>query len=252
MIVKQLSENVLAILSTAEIDGLTVRLTCGRLDCKLYVEVNDALEALGGKWNRKTRGHDFKCDPSEKIENAILTGEVIPPSRNGYFPTPKAVVQQLIELADLKDEMSVLEPSAGQGAIVDELRSIGFEPTVCEILPENARILMAKNYYLACSDFFELKEKRFDRVIMNPPFEFQADIDHVLHAHSLLRSKGLLVSVMSAGISFRQDKKAVAFRKFIEENNGEIIRLPIGSFKESGTGVNAVIVTVCNMSGEKK
>lgn len=245
MISKKLSNDVLAILSAAEIEGNTVRLTCGQLDRKLYVDVNAALEALGGKWNRKTRGHDFPSDPAEKLENAILTGEVTPPSKNGYFPTPKTVVKQLLDLADLSDGMTVLEPSAGQGAIADELRAIGFEPFCCEILPENVKVLKEKSYYMPTQDFFTLQEKdRFDRVIMNPPFERQADIDHVLHAFELLRAKGKLVSVMSAGITFRADKKAVAFREFVDAHLGEIIPLPQGSFEESGTGVNSVIVVI--------
>ena len=53
MAIKKLSDDVLSILSTAQIDGFTVRLICGQLDRKLYLDVNAALEAIGGKWNRK-------------------------------------------------------------------------------------------------------------------------------------------------------------------------------------------------------
>lgn len=242
---KKLSKEVLAILSTTEICGNTVKLNCGRLDRKLYSAVHAALEALGGKWNRKTQGHDFEADPCEKLENAILTGEVTPPTRQGYFPTPKPIVKQLLDLANLSDGMTVLEPSAGQGAIADELKAIGFEPFCCEILPQNIKVLKEKNHYLATPDFFDLHElDLFDRIIMNPPFEKQADIDHVKHAFDLLRPRGLLVSVMSAGVTFRQDRKAAGFRRLIEENHGEIIELPEDSFKESGTCVNAVIVVI--------
>ena len=244
MITKKLSTEVLAILSTAEIEGLTVRLTCGQLNRKLYQDVNMALEALGGKWNRKTRGHDFQSDPKEKLEDAILTGEVTPPSRNGYFPTPKPIVKQLIELADIEQGMDVLEPSAGQGAIADELLRVGAKVTCCEILPENIKILKQKGFEVAIADFFGYFAGHYDRVVMNPPFEHQADIDHVIHGVSVLKSGGKLVSVMSAGVTFRQDKKAVSFRKFVAANSGEILTLPDESFKESGTGVSTVIVTI--------
>jgi predicted RNA methylase len=240
---QKLSEQVLTILSTAEINGLTVCLTCGQLDRKLYQDVNSALEALGGKWNRKTRGHDFQNNPKEKLENAILTGKVTPPNKNGYFPTPKPIVQKLIVLAQLSDGMTVLEPSAGKGAIADQLRVIGFEPYCCEILPENIKVLKEKGYQVF-EDFLKWNKPEFDRIIMNPPFEMQADIMHVTHAFNLLREKGIVVSVMASGVVFRQDKKAVAFRKLIEENNGEIIKLPEDSFKESGTSVNTVIVVI--------
>jgi len=245
MITKKLSPEVLTILKTAKIDGLTLRLTCAKLDRQLYLEVNEALEALGGNWNKKTQGHDFKENPTEKLQNAILTGEVTPPSKNGYFPTPKPIVRQLIELADIKAGMDVLEPSAGQGAIAEELRSIGAKVVCCEILPENIEVLKQKGYELAAEDFFTFNQNdSVDRVVMNPPFEQEADIDHVLHAYDMLKQNGLLVSVMSSGTTFRNDKKAVDFRRFVEANNGKIVPLPINSFKESGTGVNTVIAVI--------
>jgi hypothetical protein len=245
MISKKLSTEVLAILSAAEIDGLTVRLTCEKLDRELYLEVTEALEALGGKWNRKSRGHDFQSDPSEKLENAILTGEVTPPSKNRYFPTPKAIVDQLVELADIQKGMTVLEPSAGQGAIAEELRNIGAKVVCCEILPENIKMLKEKGFEVAIADFFGyFSGEGYDRVVMNPPFEKQADIDHVRHGYYSLKQGGILVSVMSSGVTFRQDKKTVGFRNFVEQNSGKILPLPEGSFKESGTGVNTVIAVI--------
>ena len=81
----RLSDPVLSILSTVRIEGNIVFLTCGMLsgdkECrKLYLDVNAALESLGGKWNRKAKGYVFDSDPTDKIEVAILTGEVTPPS----------------------------------------------------------------------------------------------------------------------------------------------------------------------------
>ena len=241
----KLSEEVLTILSTAEIDGLTVRLTCGQLERKLYQDVNLALEALGGKWNRKTKGHDFLSNPTEKLENAILTGEVTPPKKNGYFPTPKLIVQQLTDLAEIHQGQTVLEPSAGQGAIADEIRNRGAEVFCAEILPENLKILEAKSHKIVSRDIFAYAAyEKFDRVVMNPPFENQADIDHIIHAFDMLKPNGILVSVMAAGVVFRQNKKTVDFRKLIERNKGKIIKLPQDSFAESGTMVNTVIVVL--------
>ena len=245
MINKKLSQEVLAVLSTAEINGLTVRLTCGQLDRKLYQDVNFALESLGGKWNRKSKGHDFTSDPNQKLDDAILTGEVTPPTKNGYFPTPKAIVQELIEIANIKPDMLVLEPSAGQGAIAEEIHKTNAKLVCCEILPENIKVLKAKGLDVAAEDFFQFNEfGKFDRVVMNPPFDNQADIDHVIRAYDMLKPNGLLVSIMSLGVVFRQNKKTVQFRNFVENNNGRTIELPEDSFKESGTGVNTVIIVI--------
>lgn len=245
----KLSEEVLAVLSTANIEGSCVKLTCGQLDRKLYQDVNKALEAIGGKWNRKAQGHIFASDPEEALDNAILTGEVTPPSKNGYFPTPKNIVMQICDLANIKPGQDVLEPSAGQGAISTELYHRGAKVFACELLEANRKVLLGDGMspisLFAEPDFMKLEtSQRFDRVAMNPPFELRQDISHVTKAFGLLKPSGKLVSVMSAGVTFRQDKKAVDFRELLEAHQGQILPLPEGSFKESGTGVNTVIVVM--------
>lgn len=250
----KLSQEVLAILSSAKIEGNCVKLTCGNLSVskegrKLYLEVNAALEAIGGKWNRKAQGHIFASDPEEVLDNAILTGEVTPPGKNGYFPTPKAIVMKLCDLADIQPGQSVLEPSAGQGAISTELYHRGAKVFACELLEANRKVLLGDGMpsisLFSEPDFMKLEtSQKFDRVVMNPPFERQQDLSHVLHAFEMLKPGGELVSIMSAGIAFRQDKKAIAFRDFLEAHNGQILQLPEGSFKESGTGANTVIAVV--------
>lgn len=250
---QRLSNEVLSILSTLRIEGNAVFLTCGMLSAdkagrKLYLDVNDALMALGGKWNRKAKGHVFDSDPTEKIENAILTGEVTPPSKNGYFPTPAPIVEQLIDLAGIQCDDLVLEPSAGQGNISNELIKHGALVHAFELLPENRKVLEGTNIVLEKEpDFMKVDPTTlpsFDSVVMNPPFEKQQDIDHVLHAYKMLKPRGRLVSVMSSGVTFRNDKKATAFRELIDRVGGEIIPLPEGAFKESGTMVNTVIVVL--------
>ena len=230
------------------------KLTCGNLSTskegrKLYLAVNDALMAIGGKWNRKAQGHIFASDPEAALDNAILTGEVTPPSKNGYFPTPRSIVEQICDLADIRPGQDALEPSAGQGAISTELCHRGVNVFACELLEGNRKVLIGDGMPTIClysePDFMKLEPGRlFDRVVMNPPFEKQSDISHVTKAFGLLKPGGKLVSIMSAGITFRQDKKAVAFRNFLASHNGQIIPLPEDSFKESGTGVNTVIVTM--------
>ena len=79
---------------------------------------------------------------------------------------------------------------------------------------------------------------------MNPPFENGQDIDHVRHAFGMLRPGGILVAIMSPGPFFRSDRKAAAFREWFDAMGGERRDLPAGAFRESGTGVATVLVTV--------
>jgi len=190
-----------------------VKLTSGQLYRKMYLKVDAVLEAIGGRWDRKAAAHLFPEDPAPLIENVLLTGTVARPSKNGYFPTPKHIVMKLIELAEIKPFMLCLEPSAGQGAISDVLYAIMHcNVHMVELLPANREILVRTHYGVLMDepDFMQFNRDRdrlYDRVVMNPPFENQQDIDHVRHAFEMLRPGGILVSVMSKGITFRQRKK---------------------------------------------
>ena len=162
----------------------------------------------------------------------------------GYFPTPDAVIDIMLDYADVQPMHLVLEPSAGSGAIVDRLPSECLT-VVYEINHTLCEILQAKGFDARPVDFLEAGGTfEFDRVLMNPPFEKLQDIDHVLAAFARLKSGGRLVSVMSPGPFFRDTEKCRAFRTFIDESGAEVIDLPDGSFKESGTGVASKLVII--------
>ena len=54
----------------------------------------------------------------------------------------------------------------------------------------------------------------------------------------------LLVSVMAAGVTFRDNRLTQDFRDLVRSRGGDIEALPDGAFKPSGTMVNTVIVTI--------
>lgn len=154
-----------------------------------------------------------------------------------------------MRLAGIKAGMRVLEPSAGLGAIAYACAEAGAEVDCYEIQQGNAfHLAMDAPHDLGrtkVADFLTVPpEPVYDRVVMNPPFLKQADIKHVMHAHQFLKPGGLLVSVMSAGITFRTDARTTAFNAFVQERGGHVEELPENSFKASGTGVHTVIVTV--------
>lgn len=241
----KINNDVLAVLSQAIVNGNAVTLT-GQLDRKLYIKTNEVLEAAGGKWNRKAKAHLFNGDATEIIEQIILTGEILIPQDFGYFPTPEPVVNRLMELAEIEPGMLVLEPSAGQGAIAREVAKIARVDCI-ELLQKNAEILVDADIYrtVVKGNFLETYlHPVYDRVVMNPPFERQADIKHVQHALKFLKPGGRLVSVMSASVTFRENNLTREFRELVSSRKGSIEALPEGSFKVSGTGVNTVIVTI--------
>lgn len=241
-------EAVMAVLSVARIEGNALYITGGQLDRKLYESTNKVLEAAGGKWNRKQKAHLFPGDAAEAMDQVLLSGEITRPQDFGYFPTPRPVVERLFELADLKPNQKTLEPSAGTGAIALPMRDLLVDVDCVELLPQHVEVLrkaMSLPMQITEGDFLAIEPRpKYDRIVMNPPFAKQADIKHVMHASRFLKPKGRLVSVMAAGVKFRQDHAAAGFREFLEDRDGTIEDLPSESFKQSGTSVNTVIVTL--------
>ncbi|TPI86408.1 methyltransferase [Mesorhizobium sp. B2-8-9] len=166
----------------------------------------------------------------------------------GFFPTPGAVIERMIYLADMPaGAFDMLEPEGGSAAILDMVRERfpAARLTTYERHNSLREILALKGYTVAGADFMEAERgPRFDRVLMNPPFENGQDIEHVRHAHSMLRPGGKLIAVMSPGPFFRQDNKAASFRDWFDRMSGEKLDLQAGSFKESGTATATVLVTL--------
>lgn len=242
-------------------DGTLGTITGGQLERALYTKVNKALDAMGGKWNRGKGGHIFATDPRPQVEGLLENG-ALTVERDGFFETPPAVTKRMFELAPVgRASMLILEPSAGMGAIVKMILATPYADNhsimVCE-KNEARRETLARSYKCSVvgSDFLQYELPRYSdqdheqmfqyqRIYMNPPFEEGQDIEHVRHAYDLLQpGVGIMVSVMGEGAFFRGDKKAVAFRKWLELVGGTSEPLPNGSFKESGTGVNTRLVVI--------
>jgi len=246
----RLDTDVLEILSEMEFPTATsARIAGGQLDRKLYQRVNKALQALGGKWTTSKKAHVFGSDARARIEHAVTTGEVETGQDVGHFPTPALLAAKLVRLADVRKHHHVLEPSAGGGAIVDKIVAAGAKAYAVERDPDRRRALTGRcNVAADVDDFLDFgvsgPAELFDRVVMNPPFckVGRGDhLDHVRHACSMLVEGGVLVSVLPSSIEFRRDRRYSEFRAWCEER-GTIEPLPSGSFKESGTGVETVVV----------
>lgn len=236
--------NVLRNYMTWEFDGKLGKITT-QLDRKLYTDTNKALEALGGRWNRKAGGHVFENDPRPAIAEILGSG-TLTVARDGFFETPLQVIERMWTYVAGLEYFHVLEPSAGLGAICDFLveRGISKDRIDCvEINQERCDTLASKGYKVVCTDFLTYNPPPvYDLIMMNPPFENCQDVDHILHAFSFLAHGGFLVSVASEGINFRSDRKTIEFRKFLREFEGLSVPLPENSFKSSGTNVSTRLI----------
>lgn len=206
---------------------------------RLGLGTEEGRQAVFSEWARVVSPVS-KIDPVKQAE-MNLVGRKIP----GFFPTPKAIVDDMIERADIEPGMKVLEPSAGKGNIADALRQAGAEVDAVEPVGDLRTILEAKGHKLVGRDFLEVTDS-YDRIVMNPPFENGQDMAHVRHAYDLLKPGGKVVAITSEGPFFRQDKAATEFRAWLESVGGTSEKLPEGSFKSSDvpTGVNTRLVEI--------
>ncbi|WP_230625378.1 methyltransferase [Cupriavidus necator] len=187
----KIAMEVMAVLDRAAVEGNAIKLT-QQLDPALYKRVNKVLDAAGGKWNRKAQAHLFERDAASTIDQILLTGEIVVPQDFGYFPTPPNVVARLFELAGLSPGMTMLEPEAGTGNIARPAAEICTVDCV-ELLEANVKVLREAGFArsIVQGDFLEqVPTPAYDRIIMNPPFEKQADIRHVTHALNFLAPGG--------------------------------------------------------------
>lgn len=255
--------NILEHLSRAEVEGTRVRLV-GQLSRPDYVKVNDVLEAIGGKWDRKAKAHVFAEDAQPLLDVVIDNGEVTTVREKtkslGFFPTPAKLADLCVVMANVGEGDRVLEPSAGDGAICKQLIKNGASLVVaCEYDTArrhalyHGKVLRDHDEMILHPDFLDLpigEIEPFDAVVMNPPFckVGKGDhLDHVRHAFALLKPGGFLVSILPSSITFRADRRHTEFRTWLETAGrapAQITKVPDGSFLESGTGVSTVIVKI--------
>jgi hypothetical protein len=182
-----------------------------------------------------------------------------------FFETPDDLADKLVELATggrdcLGDNSGwsslfhtgwrrILEPSAGQGAIIRAIRRVLPEVEVYayELMPINREILKKDPRVILAGvpDFLECENPMdFHLIVANPPFSGSQDIDHVRQMYKRLANGGRLVSVMSESWVTGSQKKQIQFREWLSEVGAEIRDINKGAFKSSGTMVGGKIVVI--------
>ena len=240
--------DVTNILSNCTVEGNIVKLPEGQLDRKTYLAVKKALELIGGKWKGgKVSGFVFPSDPTELLAS-ISSGE----SRNlkkeyQFFATPSDLAEQLVDFAEIEAHHKVLEPSAGQGAIIKAINDVGVTPDCYELMDTNRLVLEKSDlsYTLIGEDFLQADESvLYDRIVANPPFTKNQDIQHLGLMYERLKKDGILVCITSESWVNGSYKIHKSFREWLDSVDHDVETLPKGTFKESGTNVGGKVVIV--------
>lgn len=237
----------------------------GEWDAKDYVSKNKGKDFEGLSFRLFQNGNChiiFDKGAQDDINKALAEyyGEVLPDvyehSNNKedskevskdlqFYRTPEKAVQWLMDEIYIRDSYKILEPSCGDGALLD-----GIKKKVTDDSLENVRVAAVeydagrceqarkKGYSVVQANFLEMKsDKRFDLIVMNPPFYGKHYLKHIKKAYEHLANNGEIVSILPVTA---------------KTNHGDIDKLyncqwkdlPLGSFSESGTNINTVMVRI--------
>ena len=142
---------------------------------------------------------------------------------------------------------SMLKPSAGRGALIKAIHRACPSVTVeCyELMPENREFLHTlNNVILLDEDFTKDSVGHYTKIIANPPFSGNQDIEHVRLMYDRLEEGGTLAAITSQHWKFASEKKCIDFRNWLKEVHGEVFEISAGEFKESGTTVSTMAVVI--------
>lgn len=167
---------------------------------------------------------------------------------NDYFPTPEPLGYKMVEWAGMGEGDSVLEPSAGHGAIAryvpksNEMVSIEPSQSLFTKLQLKAGGL-GRKFLNNTFENYALSNKH-DVIVMNPPFGKAGTlaIQHVDKAFKHLDEGGRIVAIIPRGITDRKFDKWYGEQKNIAMRAE--INLPNIVFQQAGTNVSCRVVVL--------
>lgn len=185
--------------------------------------------------------------PDAEDENAKPQASTAVSKDLQFYATPAKVAEAILYDAAIEKvedwnsdrfrPLYVLEPSCGDGRLMDAIRARGHKVLGIEVHHGRAVEAMNKGHRVLIKNFLEQPpEPIFDRVVMNPPFYGLHWRKHLTHALRFLKPGGRLVAILPATAEYDH---GVA-----KEFDGRWHDLPAASFSESGTNVPTGYVAI--------
>jgi len=200
------------------------------------LDINRALAEFYGEVLPDVDPEDAKHQPGTAVSKDLQ-----------FYWSPPEVVALALQFANIytreqcgiraweeRKPLRVLEPSCGDGRILDELRARGCKALGMEYHPGRAAEARAKGHaVMTCNFLDQPATKDFDAVVMNPPFYGLHYVKHVLHAVGFLKPGGMLVAILPA--TARYDH---------HDLKGEWRDLPVASFADAGTNMPTTMLKI--------
>jgi hypothetical protein len=136
----------------------------GQLAPGLYAQADRVLRAAGAQWNGgRIHAHVFPGDASAAQARILAAARVTSArQRDQWYPTPAAVIDELLAAAGLCPGLEVLEPSAGEGAIAAALAQAGCAVDCIELDSQRAQVIQHAGVAreVRCADFLAVPPGR--------------------------------------------------------------------------------------------
>lgn len=162
-----------------------------------------------------------------------------------FYPTPRAVIETLLADCYPLRGARVLEPSCGDGRIMDAARAAGADCYGVEVDAGRAQEARAKGHCVMPHNFLTIAPgdgpagqqwRDFDFVLMNPPFYGRHYAKHVRHALRFLKQGGVLKAILPATARYDHG--------LLDDLRPSWRDLRPGAFRESGTNICTSIATI--------
>lgn len=223
-------------------------------------------EGTGGKSNdyRQEKATDF--DRTKAVYFGKQKKNSRTKSREGvdYFATPEPVGYKMVQWLQSKPGQSLLEPSAGDGAIArwmpDNTYNTVVEPSR-DLTPKLMRNVAGAKVVESTFENFDLHNK-FEGIAMNPPFGHggKTAVEHVAKAYQHLKDGGRLIAIIPDGSACQKhfdkwfygdpEAKRKADRGIADGVLMADIHLPSVTFDRAGTNVNTRMVVIDKYTDE--
>lgn len=164
-----------------------------------------------------------------------------------HYPTPPQLISRMFYKIPERDRAKiqyVLEPSAGDGAILEYLKSRRFETSAIEIDPDLIAVLKGKGFDVISNDFLDYTgHDKFDLIIANPPFD-EGD-KHLLKAIDIMYSGHIVFLLNAETIKNPYTNTRKLLKQRLDELNADIEYIANGfSGAERYTDVETALVHI--------
>lgn len=223
-------------------------------------------EGTGGKANdyQQEKATDFDRAKAVYFGKQKKNSRTKSQEGHDYFATPEPIGYKMVQWLQSKPGQSLLEPSAGDGAIArwmpDNTYNTVVEPSR-DLTPKLMRNVAGAKVVESTFENFDLHNK-FDGIAMNPPFGHggKTAVEHVAKAYQHLKDGGRLIAIIPDGPACQKhfdkwfygdpEAKRKADRGIADGVLMADIHLPSVTFDRAGTNVNTRMVVIDKYADE--